>query len=328
MFPEHLRWQSPRCLLGAGLIGLLLVLPLLTHWLELGFYLSLATRIVIYAIAATGLNLILGYGGMVSFGHALFVGLGAYVVGICSYHGLDDGWLQLLIGLTVTGAVATAVGLVSLRTRAIGFIMITLAFAQMFYFLGVSLKQYGGDDGLPLYQTSILDPLPPLDDKVALYYLALAVLLLCMYLVWRIVHSRFGYVLRGFQANERRMLAAGYSRMRYQLSAFVLSALICALAGMLMVNLTTFASPSYLSWQASGEFLLIVVIGGMGTVVGPLLGAFALLSLEEALSSMTQHWMAILGPLILLAALYASRGLWGGLVKSAATAGNQEGAGR
>jgi branched-chain amino acid transport system permease protein len=328
MFPEHLRWRSPRFALGAGIIGLLLVLPLLTQWLDLGFYLSLATRIVIYAIAATGLNLILGYGGMVSFGHALFVGLGAYVVGISSYHGLDNGWLQLLIGIGVTVAVATVVGLISLRTRAIGFIMITLAFAQMFYFLGVSLKQYGGDDGLPLYQTSLLAPLPALDDKVSLYYLALAVLFLCMYLVWRIVHSRFGYVLRGFQANERRMLAAGYSRMRYQLSAFVLSALICALAGMLMVNLTTFASPSYLSWQASGEFLLIVVIGGMGTVVGPLLGAFALLSLEEILSSMTQHWMAILGPLILLAALYASRGLWGGLVKPAAAAGNPEEAGQ
>lgn len=328
MFPEPLRWRSPRFLLGAAILAGLLLLPVLTQWLDLGFYLSLATRIVIYAIAATGLNLVLGYGGMISFGHAMFVGLGAYVVGISSYHGLDNGWLQLLILLGVTVAVSTLVGLISLRTRAISFIMITLAFAQMFYFLSVSLKQYGGDDGLPLYQTSIFDPLPALDQKIVLYYMALVVLLVCMYLVWRIVHSRFGYVLRGFQANEKRMMAAGYSRMPYQLSAFVLSAVICALAGMLMVNLTTFASPSYMSWQASGEFLLIVVIGGMGTVVGPLLGAFALLALEETLSSMTQHWMAILGPLILLAALYASRGLWGGLVRSTAAAGAMHKGGR
>ncbi|MBV2180650.1 MAG: branched-chain amino acid ABC transporter permease [Castellaniella sp.] len=281
MFPENLRWNSPRCVLGLCVIGCLLVLPLVTSWLGLGFYLSLATRIVIFAIAATGLNLVLGYGGLVSFGHALFVGLGAYVVGICSFHGIDDGWLQLLIMVALVTVVAGLIGLISLRTRAISFIMITLAFAQMFYFLTVSLKQYGGDDGLPIYQTSILAPLPSLDQKVTLYYLALFVLLVTMYGVWRIVHGRFGYVLRGFQANERRMIAAGYPRMRYQLCAFILSALICALAGMLMVNLTTFASPSYLSWQASGELLLIVVIGGMGTIMGPLLGTVVLLTLEE-----------------------------------------------
>ncbi|NYT38664.1 branched-chain amino acid ABC transporter permease [Allopusillimonas soli] len=325
MFPEQLRWQSPRALLGIAIIVCLLLLPALTAWLDLGFYLSLATRIVIYAIAATGLNLALGYGGMVSLGHALFVGLGAYVVGISSYHGMDNGWMQLLITLVLTTVAACLVGIVSLRTRAISFIMITLAFGQMFYFLAVSLKEYGGDDGLPIYQPSILDPLPSLDEKMVLYYLALLVLFAFMYLVWRIVHSRFGYVLRGFQSNERRMMAAGYSRMRYQLSAFVVSALMCAMAGMLLANLTTFASPSYLSWQASGEFLLIVVIGGMGTVMGPLIGAFVLLALEETLSSMTQHWMAILGPLILLAALYASRGIWGGLLRTSPGASDMQG---
>lgn len=317
MFPEHLSWRSPRVCLSIAIFLFLLVLPWLTQWLDLTFYLSLSTRILIYAIAATGLNLALGYGGMVSLGHALFVGLGAYVVGICSFHGLDNGWIQLAIALPLTAVIALLVGLVSLRTRAISFIMITLAFGQMFYFLAVSMKQYGGDDGLPIYQSSMLDPLPALDSKIVLYYVAFTVLVLAMYLVWRIVHSRFGYVLRGFHSNERRMLAAGFSRMRYQLAAFVLSALICAVAGMLLANLTTFSSPSYLSWQASGDFLLIVVIGGMGTIMGPLIGAFLLLSFEETLSGMTQHWMAILGPLILLVALYASRGVWGGLVKRA-----------
>lgn len=318
MFPETLQWRSRRVILALVIIVCLLCLPWITTWLGLGFYLSLATRIVIYAIAATGLNLVLGYGGMVSLGHALFVGLGAYVVGIASFHGMDNGWLQLAIALALAGVVAVPVGLVSLRTRAIGFIMITLAFGQMFYFLAVSLKQYGGDDGLPIYQTSMLGPWPSLDGKVSLYYLALLVLGLCMYLVWRIAHSRYGCVLRGFQANERRMLTAGYPRLRYQLAAFVASAWMCAVAGMLLANLTTFAAPSYLSWQASGDLLLMVVIGGMGTVMGPLAGAFLLLALEEGLSGMTQHWMAILGLLILLAALYASRGIWGALAHPAA----------
>ncbi|HEY9279329.1 MAG TPA: branched-chain amino acid ABC transporter permease [Eoetvoesiella sp.] len=316
MFPETLRWHSPRVLLAVAIGAGLLLLPLITTWLDQSFYLSFATRIVIYAIAASGLNLALGYAGMVSLGHSLFVGLGAYVVGICSFHGIYNGWIQLLLTLALTTLVAIPVGLVSLRTRSIGFIMITLAFGQMFYFLAVSLKQYGGDDGLPIDQRSIFEPLPSLDSKVVLYYVALAVLALTMYIVWRAVHSRFGYVLRGFHANERRMLAAGFPRLRYQLAVFVASALICSVAGIFLANLTTFASPSYLSWQASGEYLLIVVLGGMGTVMGPLIGAFVLLVLEESLSSLTQYWMAILGPFILLVALFASRGIWGGLVRT------------
>lgn len=313
VFPEPLSWRSPRVLLALAIgVGLLCV-PLVSTWLGQSFYLSFATRIVIYAIAAGALNLILGYGGMVSLGHSMFLGLGAYVVGICGFHGMTNGWLQLGITLALTGVVAVATGLVSLRTRGIGFIMITLAFGQMFYFLTVSLKQYGGDDGLPIEQRSDFAPLPALDGKIALYYVALAVLAALMYAVWRLVHGRFGYVLRGFQANERRMLAAGFPRLRYQLTAYVASAMACAVAGILLANLTAFASPSYLSWQMSGDLLLIAVLGGMGTVMGPLVGAFVLLVLEEMLSGYTQHWMAILGPIILLAALFASRGIWGGL---------------
>lgn len=314
-FPEPLHWRSPRVWLAGLLIVMLLLVPLVASLLGSSFYLSLATRIVIYAIAASGLNLILGYGGLVSMGHALFVGLGAYVVGICSNHGLVNGWAQVAIALALAAAVALATGFVSLRTRGVGFIMITLAFGQMFFFLAVSLKRYGGDDGLQIEQRSIFEPLPSLEPgtggRLVLYYVALAVLLLLMLAIWRCVHGRFGYVLRGFHANERRMLAAGFPRLRYLLSAYVVSALVCALAGVLLANLTAFASPSYLSWQASGDLILIVVLGGMGTVVGPLLGAAVLLLLEEALSGLTQHWMALLGPLILLAALLSSQGLWG-----------------
>ncbi|CAM5782265.1 branched-chain amino acid ABC transporter permease [Ottowia pentelensis] len=313
LFPESLSWRSPRLWLASTLVLLLLLVPLLSQWAGSSFYLSFATRIVVFAIAVSGLNLVLGYGGLISMGHALYVGLGAYVVGISAANGLTNGWAQLAIALAFAAAVALVTGLVSLRTRGIGFIMITLAFNQMFYFLAVSLKQYGGDDGLPLNERSALAPLPALDGKLALYYLCLATLLIVMLLVWRLVHSRFGYVLRGFQANERRMLAAGYPRVRYQLSAFVLLALICTVAGVLQANLTAFVAPSYLSWRASGELILMAVLGGIGSVFGPLVGAAVLLVLEELLSGMTQHWMAILGPLILLVALVSQRGLWGAI---------------
>jgi len=297
--------------MAACLLAFLAAVPLISSWLGQSFYLSFATRIVIFAIGATGLNLVLGYGGLVSMGHSLYVGIGAYAVGIASAHGLDNGWAQLAIALGLTVVVSLACGLLSLRTRGIGFIMITLAFGQMFYFLAVGLKQYGGDDGLSLNQRSIFSPLPALDGKVALYYIALAVLFAALYAVRRVVNSRFGYVLRGFQSNERRMLAAGYPRLRYQLPAFVASACLCAMAGVLLTNLTGFTSPSYLSWQASGDLLLIVVLGGMGTVMGPVVGAVVLLALEETLSGMTSHWMIVLGPVILGVALLSRQGLWG-----------------
>ncbi len=289
----------------------LLSMPLVSSMFGSSYYLSFATRVVIFAIAATGLNLVLGYAGLVSMGHTMFIGLGAYVVGICSHHGLHNGWLQLAIMVDLTSGIALVTSLIALRTRGLGFIMITLALGQMMYFLAVSLKQYGGDDGLQVGQRSSFHPLPSLDSKVALYYTALAVLFAAMYSVWRAAHGRLGYVLRGFHANERRMLAAGFPRLRHQIVAYVFSAIVCSLAGMLLANLTSFTSPSYMSWQASGDLILMVVLGGMSTVIGPLLGAVTLLALEEILSGFTQHWMAVLGPLILLAALASSQGLWG-----------------
>lgn len=316
MFPETIHWRSPGPFLALAMFLGLLFVPLISSWLGQSFYLSFATRIVVYAIAASGLNLILGYAGMVSLGQSLFVGLGAYAVGIGSFHGLTNGWLQLGLALALTAVVATLTGLVSLRTRGIGFIMITLAFGQMFYFLAVSLKDYGGDDGLPIDQRSVFSSLASLDNKVTLYYLSLAVLAVLMYAMWRVVHGQFGYVLRGFRVNERRMLAAGFPRLRYQLTAYVAAALACTLSGFLLGNLTAFASPSYMSWQMSGDLILIVVLGGMGTVMGPLVGAFVLLVLEEMLSGFTPHWMAILGPFILLVALLAKRGIWGGMTSA------------
>lgn len=316
MFPEKFNWRAPRMFLGLVVVVCLIILPMVTVPLSLGFYLSLGTRVVIYATAATGLGLILGYGGMPSLGHAMFIGVGAYVVGICSFYGMDNGWIQLAITVAFTIVAGSVVGLLALRTRALGFIMITLALGQMFYFLTISMQKYGGDDGLPIHHYSDFSPLPSLDSDVTLYYIALCILLVVMYFMWRVVHSQYGYVLRGFQGNERRMSAAGYSRIRYQLAAFIVSALICALAGMLLANLTLFTAPSYLSWQASAHLMLIVIIGGMGTIMGPLIGAVVFLVGETVISNLTQYWMAVEGILILLVALYLSRGVWGSLMRS------------
>lgn len=324
LFPETLRWRSFRIIAAVFVLLLLALLPVITTVLDQMFYLTFATRILILALAATGLHIVLGYGGMVSMGHAMFVGIGAYAVGISAYHGITNGWLQLAFAILAVGAVAAVTGLISLRTRGIGFIMITLAFGQMFYFIAVSLKQYGGDDGLPIDARSDFSPLPSIDSSIALYYAALAILLVTMFLVWRMVHGRFGYVLRGFHANERRMVAAGFPRVRYQLAAYVLSALVCGMAGVLLANLTKFASPSYLAWHASGDYILMIVLGGLGTVMGPLIGTAVFLILEETLSAFTQHWMAVLGLIILLIALYSRRGVWGWLMRSQGNEGEQQ----
>ena len=301
--------------LATGLLVLVLLfglsLPGLTHYFEQGFYLSLATRMVIIAIAASGLNLLMGYGGLVSMGHAMFIGIGVYAVGITSAHGLYSGWQQLAMALGLTTVVAFFTGLISLRTRGIAFIMISLAFGQMLYFLAISLEPYGGDDGLPISHRSQFDWLPSLDQPVVLYYLSLVVLGLVLWLIHRLVQGRFGYVLRGLHVNELRMRSAGFSRLRFQLCAYILSALLCTVAGFLLANLTKFASPSYLSWQSSGDLILMVVLGGLGTIVGPLVGAVAFLMLEEWLSGLTQHWMAVLGLCIFAVALWSRRGIWG-----------------
>jgi len=298
-----------RAVAAALIVGLGLV-PVVAAAIGEPYYVTLFTRILILAVAAVGLNLILGYGGLVSFGHAMYVGIGAYAVGILSFYGIDNGWVQLLAGLVVGTAVAAVVGFVCLRTSGVAFIMITLAFAQMLFFLAVSLKQFGGDDGLTIANRSDFG-LFTLHSNAALYYAAFVVLLVCLAVLWRLVGSRFGMVLRGARANERRMAALGFPLLRYRLTAYVLSALACVVAGMLLANLTKFTSPSYMAWQASGDLIVMIVLGGMGTVVGPVAGAIALLVLEEILAGWTQHWMVILGPAIVLIVLTAKKGIYG-----------------
>ena len=296
--------------LGPLLLVLLALAPVYAHVAQDGFLITLLTRILIFAIAAVSLNLILGYGGMVSFGHALYLGLGVYSAAIPAFHGLDSGWLQLLITVVSCALVGVVTGAVVLRTTGIAFIMITLAFAQMFFFLFVSLSQYGGDDGLRLATGSQFSGLL-LTQPLVLYFTALALLCLALYACHRLVHSRFGMVLRGSRSNNRRMKALGYATFRYRLAAYVISAVLCGVAGLLYANLTQFAAPSYMSWSLSGELIVMVVLGGMGTLFGPLYGALGMILTEEWLKALTEHWMVIFGPLIVLVISVSRLGIAG-----------------
>ena len=320
VFPQSIAWWSPRAVTAISVLALLSVLPLVATAFDASYYVSLTTRILIYALAATGLNFILGFGGMVSLGHAMYVLLGAYAVAIPASHGITSGFTQLAIAISTTALLAAGVGAVSLRTTGIAFIMITLAFAQMLFFGAVSLKDYGGDDGLTVAVRSSFG-LVDLSDNVTLYYAAFIAVLVALYLSWRAVLSPFGLVLRGSKANPRRAIALGHPIFQYQLAAYIASAIVCAVAGVLLANLTLFASPSYGAWTVSGELIVIVILGGLGTVFGPVVGAIILLALEEALPTLIElllpdyksNWMLLLGLFIFVVALVLKRGVFGSL---------------
>jgi branched-chain amino acid transport system permease protein len=271
----------------------------------------LFTRIVILAIAATSLNLIMGYGGMVSFGHAVFIGIGGYVVGMLAKEGVHSGFVQWPLALAVSALFALAVGALSLRTRGVYFIMITLAFAQMVYYVAVGLDRYGGDDGLTIYRRSDFAGLLNLSNKTLFYYLCLIVLVGTIYLVSRLTNSRFGMAIQGARSNDRRMRAIGFPTFRYRLTCFAIAGTICGLAGVLLANHSDFVSPALMHWTRSGDLIAMVVLGGMASPLGPLIGAVALLVLEETLSGITEYWQIILGPLLLLVVLFARGGIDG-----------------
>ncbi len=310
LFPESVPLSSPRWWVVAALLAFFALVPVYAAWFDEGFYLTLFSRVMVMAIAAISLNLLIGYTGLVSFGHALYLMVGAYAAGIASFHGITNGWLQLAIAIGAGLVISCVTGLIVLRTSGMAFIMITLAFAQMFFYLGISLKQYGGDDGLRMDARSALAPFD-MSSNMTLYYVVFVILLAALYLSWRLVHSRFGYVLRGIRGNERRMKAIGFSTTRYKLAIYMIAATITSVAGFLLANLTSYVSPSYGAWTASGDLIVMVVLGGMGTVMGPLVGALSLLLVEEWLASLTQHWMAPLGLAIVLIVLTARRGIYG-----------------
>lgn len=306
--PRPAGWSWPVALTVLVFVLLLLV-PVYASMTDSSYVLLQFSRILVFALAAVGLNLALGYGGLVSFGHAMYIGVGAYCVAIASHYGADSGVLHLLLVLVVTAVVAAPVGLIALRTHGIAFIMITLALAQMFYFLAVGLKQYGGDEGLPIRQLSRFGALT--GSHVGLYLALLACLGASLLLLRRVIRSRFGLILRASSMDARRVQAVGTSPLGYRLLAYVLSAELCALAGFFLANLTAFASPAYMAWTASGELIIMVLLGGAGTLVGPVVGAAGFLLLEDVLKGLTDHWMIIMGPVIILIVLFLRNGLWG-----------------
>jgi branched-chain amino acid transport system permease protein len=301
----------PRDVVVAVVLAGMALLPLHAALTGNSFPMSLCTRIIILAMAAVSLNLIMGFGGMVSFGHAAYLGIGGYVVGILAKEGVDSGFLQWPLALAASALFALAVGALSLRTRGVYFIMITLAFTQMLYYVAIGLDRYGGDDGMTIYRRSQFGGLLDLSNRTAFFYLCLVLLLLTSCLIWRIVNSRFGMVIRGARSNERRMRAIGYPTYRYKLVCFVIAGTVCGLAGVLLANHTDFINPAMMHWTRSGDLIVMAVLGGMGTVLGPVLGALALLVLEEVLSGITEYWQIIIGPIFLLVVLFARGGIDG-----------------
>lgn len=308
--------RTPRGLLTALLLVVLAVLPLLTQALDQRYLLSVGTRIVIWAIAAVSLNMILGYGGMVSFGHAVFFGIGGYAVGILSHHGVASGWIQWPVAIVAATLWAALVGALSLRTRGLYFIMITLAFAQLVFYVGGGLEAYGADDGLNISRsrfTGVLD----LRNKASFYWLCFALLCGTLWFCSRFANSRFGLVIRGAKSNDLRMTALGFPVFRYRLAAFTLSGAFGGLAGVLLANEGAYISPAMMSWVKSGDLIVIVVLGGMGTLFGPLYGTIAFFVLEESLKPILdlfnkgwgEYWQIVFGPMLVLIALYAKGGI-------------------
>ncbi len=314
--------MSYRMLLIVAGCGLLALFPLAADALGQNAATSLVARIMIYAIAAASLNLILGYGGMVSFGHAAFFGIGSYVVGILYFHHAEDTLLfgfipgsdqfpiTVAAAVLVSGIAALFIGALALRTSGVQFIMITLAFAQMLFFLFVSLKTYGGEDGIIVRQANDLFGIS-LRDKTTMYYVILVSMILYLSLLWRVVHSSYGAVLSGIRQSERRMTAMGIETYRYKLYGFVLAGMGAGLAGALLTIFMRFASPDTLHWTKSGELMVMVILGGVGSFFGPLWGAAAFLILQTYLASWTEHWQLAMGLVLLLVVMGTKGGIVG-----------------
>ncbi len=298
-----------------SVILLLVVAPLIIAWLEQSFYLDLLTRILILTIAVASLNLIVSYGGMVSLGHAAYIGIGAYCVGIPSYYEVYNGFVHLGLAIVCSAGFALITGLICLRTRGLYFLLITLAFTQMLYYTFVSIDEYGADDGLLIYQRSEFGGLIDIENATTLYYLVLVVLLLSLYLMYRLTQARFGRVLFGCKHNDERMQSLGYDTYKYKLVCYVISGTVCGVAGFFLGNFTNFISPEMMDWVHSGDLIFMMVIGGAGAVLGPVTGAVTFLLLEEFLSSIWVYWHLIFGLMLIALVMFGKGGLHGLLTR-------------
>lgn len=289
----------------------LAAVPLVAIYGAQTYVLDLFSRIMIFAIAAVALDFLIGYGGLISFGHAAFVGLGAYAVGILSVHGFTDALIALPVALAASALFALATGAVCLRTQGVYFIMITLAFSQMVFFTASSLAPYGGDDGLTVRARDTIAGFALMRDPRSFYYVVFACLLVTYLLCRALIASRFGRVFCGARENPIRMASIGYNIFRYQLVAYVIAGAFGGLSGFLLANAAEFVSPAYMSWQRSGELVIMVLLGGTGTLYGAVMGAAVFVLAEEWLSGLTEHWKMIFGPLLVLIVLFARGGLIG-----------------
>jgi branched-chain amino acid transport system permease protein len=304
--------QTDRPGLLAAMIFLVLALvPAAVIFGPESYLLALFTRVMVFAIAAMALDFICGYGGLVSFGHAAFVGIGAYAVGILGAHGIADVLVTLPAALLASAIFAYLTGTVCLRTKSVYFIMITLAFGQMAYFIAGSLAPYGGDDGLTIRMRSTFLGFPFLQNDRTLYYFVLLSLLAAYLLFRAILYSRFGRVFRGARENPTRMATLGFDVFRFQRVGYVIAGAVGGLSGFLLANATEFVSPAYMSWQRSGELIIMVLFGGIGSLHGAIIGAAAYLLIEEILGGITEQWKLIFGPLLVIVVLFARGGLLG-----------------
>ncbi len=327
--------SDPRFVLIAIGVIVLAVFPYFGQAWGQTYLVSLVAKMLIFAIAAASLDLLLGYGGMVSFGHAAYIGLGSYAVAVWSKYGFNDGYLQLATAVVGSSLVALAIGAISLRTTGVYFIMITLAFTQMLYYLGISLEPFGGDDGMNTARSDFgiralgidftlndnifacekrLDKTCKVDDRdgAAIYYASFIALIATVWFLRKLVSSRFGMVIRGAMSNSVRMQAIGFPIYRYRLTAFVIAGAVCGVAGFLFANHQQFLSPVYMNWLRSGEIMIMVILGGMGTIWGGAIGAIGLLTLEELLEGYVgkDYWQMVLGPLLVVLVLFANRGIY------------------
>jgi branched-chain amino acid transport system permease protein len=309
----RLRRALPWLLLAAAL-----AFPWAANAVDQAFYIGVVRRILIFAIAATSLNFILGYGGMVSLGHAAFFGVGAYTVGVLAAEGIGSAWIAWPASVAVAAGAAVAIGAISLRTRGVYFIMITLAFAQMVYYVAVGLKRYGGEDGLSLPAKSTLGFGIDLGSDIVFYHVVLAILVAVLVAFDRMLDARYGRALIGIRENEGRMESLGYPTFRFRLAAFAIAGGVAGLAGALFANHNLFVSPSVLHWTQSATFVVMVILGGIGYRYGGVLGALVLLLLEEVLAAYTEFWHLPLGVLLLAVVFLAPRGLSGWLDRRAA----------
>ncbi len=307
--------ERAKVLLPAILFLLLALAPLAVSIGMPAGWLALLTRALIFAIAALSLDLILGVGGLVSFGHAAFLGIGAYVTGIMITEGRSEALVILPVILGVCALFGAITGAICLRTRGVAFIMITLAFGQMVYFLAQALSAYGGDDGLTLYEKSTLLGFNPFASRTSFYYSVLIALAGAYLLVRGLVASRFGRVLRAARENPTRVSVTGFDVNKVRLVAYVISGMLAGLSGFFLANHTEFVSPAFMSWQRSGELIFMAVLGGVGSLHGAIIGAIAYLIAEDALSHVTEHWRAIFGPMIILFVLFTRGGIVGMLRK-------------